>query len=493
MPEHLRSLVVISLIAIFVFTLFKNASSTMISPSQYIRWRNTWFAIVLFAFLSNDFWIFVFLSTIYIIFVSKSVKNLFAFYIVLLFALPNMGMDIPGGGILDHLFRMTYARLLSLTILLPAYFAIKNKRENVAFGKLPSDKFLIIYILVQSLVYIRFTSLTDTMRTGFYGFLEIFLPYYLASRTFKELSQFKEVSFAFVISCFIVALIACFEFTYSWLLYYSLPQSMGADSIMGYLGRDGRLRAVSSLGQPLILGFVMLVALGFYLFIQNNIKNRTIRYLGLAIISGGLIAPLSRGPWIGISVLMLVYFAIGPSAIKRFFQLAVASAFMILLISVLPGGQRIINLLPFIGNVEVENIDYREKLFDKSVILFEQNFWFGRSDYLNAPELQDMVQGQGIIDIVNSYIAIALSSGIIGLTLFSGFFASVIIGMLKSLKKLPDKISETYQLGRSIFAIIIAMLVTIATVSSISVIPIVYWMVAGLAVAYIRMIKMQQK
>jgi hypothetical protein len=51
-----------------------------------------------------------------------------------------------------------------------------------------------------------------------------------------------------------------------------------------------------------------------------------------------------------------------------------------------------------------------------------------------------------------------------------------------------DMNDERHLLGRVLMATIIGILVIIFTVSSINVIPVVYWAVAGLGIAYIRML-----
>ncbi|MGE8385220.1 MAG: O-antigen ligase domain-containing protein, partial [Pseudomonas putida] len=51
------------------------------------------------------------------------------------------------------------------------------------------------------------------------------------------------------------------------------------------------------------------------------------------------------------------------------------------------------------------------------------------------------------------------------------------------------KDDERRQLGRVLLATLIGILVIIFTVSSITFIPVVYWSIAGLGVAYIQMVR----
>ena len=125
------------------------------------------------------------------------------------------------------------------------------------------------------------------------------------------------------------------------------------------------------------------------------------------------------------------------------------------------------------------------------MIVIRRNPWFGSVNFLDTPEMQALMGGQGIIDVVNTYISITLDSGLVGLGLFVGFFALVIIGVYRAMRSLPDKDSEERLLGRALLAILFAILTIILTVSSITFIPIVYWSVAGMGVAYAQMIRNQ--
>lgn len=155
----------------------------------------------------------------------------------------------------------------------------------------------------------------------------------------------------------------------------------------------------------------------------------------------------------------------------------------------MPGGEKVLDLLPFVGNLEKENITYRQRLLDNSWITIQRNPLFGSFDFRSTPEMQSMIQGEGIIDIVNSYISLALRFGLVGLALFVAFFASVLWSIFKALRTFPDKEDEHRRLGRTLLATLIGILVIIFTVSSITVIPVVYWSVGGLGMAYVQMVR----
>jgi O-antigen ligase len=346
---------------------------------------------------------------------------------------------------------------------------------------------LVSYILLNAILVTRDTTFTDTLRYGFLGFTDIFLPYYAASRAIKNYEQLKKAIVAFVIASLVIGGISAFEFRSSWLLYNPLTSALGADWNMGkYLGRGDSIRAIASLDHSIILGFVMMVSLGFYLFIGRSINNKILRLAGFGLIIGGLISSLSRGPWVGTTALLLVFIAFGKNAIRRLTLLFIAFIFALPVLNWIPGGDKVINLIPFVGETDKENVEYRQKLIDRSVLIIEKYPAFGVFDPKKEPEMEDMVQGEGIIDLVNTYLVIALYNGLIGLSLFLGFFLLAVLAIFKKIKKIADKTSEEYLCGQALLATLFAVLVTIFTVSSIGNIPIVYWSLAGLISSYIR-------
>jgi O-antigen ligase len=202
----------------------------------------------------------------------------------------------------------------------------------------------------------------------------------------------------------------------------------------------------------------------------------------------GLIAPVSRGPWVGAAAILLVFIATGPSPGRGFVKLGLLGIVAVPVLLVTPVGEKIIDLLPFVGTVEEVNVTYRQRLLEVSLQVMMQNPFFGTPDYIFSPEMQTMRQGEGIIDIVNTYLAVVLGSGLAGLLLFSGFFIAIGFGIFKGMRSLADRNDEEYLLGRTLFSTLLGILVIIFTVSSISVVPTVYWAVAGLGVAYTRML-----
>lgn len=488
MPEHFRALVVILVLAGVVFYMARRPASDLIPAHDFTRRRNLWFVLTVLAFVSHSFWIYVAVTTIILTLARKREHNPVALFFILAFLVPPAQARIPGFGLMNYFFDLNYVRLLSLCVLLPAFLSLRRQSDTQGFGRTWPDKFLAVYLVLTSLLLLRETTVTDTMRQTLYQFTDVFLPYYVASRALKNINDFKDALLGFVLAAMVMSLIGFFEFARGWLLYSALIGAMGMQwEMSSYLSRGGLLRASVTTGQAIALGLVISTALGFYLYLQQSVRSKLQRRLGALLLAGGLFAPLSRGPWMGALAMFLVYIATGEKVIKRMMLLGCAGVLALPALTLVPGGQKVLDLLPFIGTVEVENITYRERLIDNSLLVIQRNPLLGTFDYRKAPEMQVMIQGEGIIDIVNTYIGVALSYGLIGLTVFVAFFATVLFGIRKSMRSFPDKDDEARRLGRALFATLAGIMVTIFTVSSITIIPVVYWSVAGLGVAYVRM------
>jgi O-antigen ligase len=491
-PVHLKALVVILVLAGVVFAIARPAACALAcAPEDYARRRNLWFAITLAAFLAHNFWIFIAFAAALLLFAAPKEHNKVALAFLLLFAAPAIPAPIPGLGLVNYLFNIDYLRLLILTLFLPAFFSLRGKPGVEPFGRLLADKLLAAYLILLAVLVFKDNRITDALRGGlFYPFIDIFLPYYVASRSLRTLAGFRDALMAFVLAALVLAAIGAFEYAKRWLLYAPLSDALGVywSETTLYLARGESLRALGSTGQPIPLGYAMAVALGFALYLRQVIPDRMAWGCGVLLLGLGLLAPLSRGPWVGAAALVLVFVATGPRPALRTGKIALLVALLVPALVTSSVGQAIIDHLPIVGTVDEGNVVYRQLLLEISMQVLMQNPFFGAWDYLRSPLMEQLRTGQGIIDVVNTYLGIALSTGLVGLSLFAGFFIAAVLGAAKAMLDIADKHDERYVLGQALLATLIGILVIIFTVSSITIIPAIYWMVAGLAVAYARMV-----
>ena len=497
MPEHLRALVVILCAAVLVFLLAeKPMVGTTTTQADYRRRRNTWFAVTLIGFLAHDFWLYAVLCMVLVAVQGHRDSNPLALYFLLLFAIPPFSVDVPGFGLVNYFVSLNHVRLLNLAILLPLAIASIGSRSTGQRGTYPmADVLVLLYLGYLFLSHAVVANLTSMMRGFFDAAVDVWLPYFVASRCMRNLRAWRDVFGAFVLAVAVIAVMAPFEAIKGWLLYDGVRAALGVpsnSSIGVYLirGDDGLLRANGPVSNSIVLGYVMMVALLLFTYIGPLVRPRGYAVLAASTLVAGLIAALSRGPWVGAAAGLLVALSFGAGAGKRIGWLIGGTLMAVLALVMMPGGATIVDHLPFIGSVDEGSVTYRQRLFEVSMGVFWQNPVFGSLYYILNPAMEEMRQGQGIIDMVNSYLAVALPYGVVGLSLFLGPFVYSLWACWRARAIHARANVEIDRLGRALLGAMIAVLITIATVSSISVVAPIYWMLAGLCVGYARMLAM---
>lgn len=483
--SDLKELVVIIGLALGSFWLARMPlCKTAMNTAEFDRRRNLWVVLTVLAFVSHSFWIYIVVAALILSFWSIGETNRLAMFLALLLVVPIFSQAIPGFGGIQQFISLSHVRLLSLTLLLPAYLMIRGKPEAIPFGRKLADKLLLAYLAEQVILQIFVDSFTNTARYAIYSFTDVFLPYYVASRGSKDLQTFRDTVSSMFFAIVITAPVALFEYFKGWLLYGNLSGTMGVVDKMGsYMARGESIRAVASSQHSIVLGYLMTVALGLALFVREFIAPRALFVLAVLVSVAALIAAGARGPWVGALAVASVIMLTGAGKFGRTLRIMLIAIPVLTAMSFTDFGRRLFDLLPFIGTVDTASVDYRRQLFDISLLVIGQHPWLGAFDYLINPAMQDLIQGEGIIDVVNSFLGVALTYGLVGLTLFCGVFAASAWGVWTGIRGSAPG-SEASILGRSLLAVLAGVLVTITTVSSIGVVPVVYWIVAGLCVGY---------
>src|SRR5690348_5166252 len=127
MPVHLRALVVLLVFATAVFALSKRAATEYaMDEADFNRRRNVWFIITVLAFVVHNFWLFMILGAMVLLVMRREEHTTLGLYALLMFAVPPIAQKVPGFGLLNQLLELDYTRMLSLTLLLPAYFLARR-------------------------------------------------------------------------------------------------------------------------------------------------------------------------------------------------------------------------------------------------------------------------------------------------------------------------------------------------------------------------------
>jgi hypothetical protein len=491
-PEHLRALVFILVVATGVFLFAKRPFTAQVCAApDFERRRNLWFTLTLAAFLAHNIWLFVAIAVCALYVAARAEPNRFALYLSVMLVLPRLIGSIPGFGLVNEFFAVEPLRLLSLMILLPAYLSLRKQAGVRPFGSLLTDNLLLAWLALEVILTLPYRSFTAVIRESvFYAFTDTFLIYYVASRSLRTKQQFDDALGAFIVGAMVFSGVLFLEFLRGWLLYNAVDDALGV-GLQGqfYLMRSGRLRAEATAGQAIPAGLTCAVALGLFLYVRSLIPGRLARTLCLGVLLAGSLGAFSRAPWVGAAMIVVLFMLLGPKPLKSIAHLALGALAGMPILLGTDAGQTIIDHLPWIGTVDARSVEGRDVLFDVAIQVVWQYPWFGRFDFYEVDSIQALRGGDGMIDIVNTYLLIALKGGVTSLALFAGAVGTALWRAIRAMLMVRDKHDDRYTLGSSLVVTILGVLLVIGTCSPISFIYPLLWSLVGMAIAYARLIE----
>lgn len=489
MFDQVKILIILVIFGLFGFFIAKKVYTSYVDERQFYYWRLSWLWVVSAASLASNYWLFTLIVFGYCLHSVRKLKdNTIILYIFLLPALPMLSNELPGFGGIRLIFEFNYPRILALAILLPLFFRYRNK--IFPLRKIATDHYfllLVIYLMIMTII--RGESITDILRSILYIGTDYLLPYFVVSRLIDDIEKVKLAFVAVVTSIAILASVNLIEHLRHWFVYQELYRALNVN--LGHFSsylliRDGVLRSTSVFASPIVFGYIASIALG--LFLGLKVKINSYYKILLLLLLTALLTPLSRGPWVGFFIFIIVFIWYAPKRNSNLLKLFIYGFGIFLILLMTPYSDKVINLIPFVGDTGSGNISYRQDLLRSGLLVIEKSVFFGDKDFRLAPELQHLVQGQGIIDIVNTYLQMAMQYGVIGLILFLLFFGQPLKEMVFRIKQRQFEENERY-LAIALVAILTAILVVIATVSQVDYIPAYYILIVSLISALIRLLE----
>ncbi len=496
MPAHITAYVYVMAMALTMFALLKRPlTATLMTPEDFARRRNAWIGMTSAVFLAHNFWVFLFAAAVIVLLTAQRERNPPALYFMLLLAVPNFEVDLPGLGVVNYLYRLSPARLLSLLILVPMAWRLVQSRHTSETSQRVSQGFVLVFAALSFVVFALADNPINTLANNVRNLLDLLLlivvPFYVMTHGVRDLRQLRDVLASFLMALAVLGFVALFETLRYWLVFDSLrgPLGLPPASLTLYVIREtdggGALRAMTTAGHPIVLGWVMGVGVCLWVALRKSMQPATLGLAALAAVSVGLVVALSRGPWIGTAAGLLVLVLAGPNAGKRFVVTAAVLTVGFGALMVTPYGDKVLGYIPFIGNVEKGTVDYRVELVRVSMQIFWDNPILGSYNSLIDPRLEVMRQGQGIVDMVNTYLGVGLQYGIVGVVLFTTPFLVATVIAITRARAVETEHAMMGLTGRALAGVMVMTLVTIATTSSVEYLPLVYWPLLGCATAYL--------
>jgi hypothetical protein len=478
MFSNLKAMVVVLVTAVVVFALVKPVFLRFMEPGDFERRRNLWLVLTAAGFLSPNIWMYILVAAPMLLWTASRDSNPAALWLFTVFVVPPVNIPIPTI-LINQLFTISQERLLGLILFLPmaVHFLRTPSAPRTKTIKV-MDALLLAYGAYQIVLVLPYDNLTNAMRRSVLYLLDIFLVYFVFSRALSERWRMKDAMAALCLACIVVAPLALFENVRNWLLYTSIPVTWGSPNEFAWLLRGDSLRSQLSTGHSITMGYVMATALSFWLYLKAEAQGARFSWAFVPCLCAAILVSYARATWLMAAMLPVLGFALSPRRSGAAFKSLMGAALLLGGLYASPLGTRIVDLLPLIGSGDQGTIDYRQALAETSWQLIQQNPVFGNPfAYL---QMENLRQGQGIIDMVNAYAGVAVFQGLVGLALYAGFFFTSVGGALGRLREARYESDDLAAMGAALVACMVATLVFMATVPGAW----FMWALAGILAAY---------
>ena len=316
-----------------------------------------------------------------------------------------------------------------------------------------SDAYMLAFVLLYCVCASLRATPTGIARNVATYFVPYVLSYHVLSRVRIEKPELLLRLLLFGAAA--GAMLCIFETIRHWPLYSGI---MGVkndlwtiDAPRVWLERGGIARAYGPYAHPLtggaMLGLAAIAAWGLYLV---RGRSGALLALGFAILLG-LASTLSRSGLVALAVGIMT--------------LQLLRGRYLLAVLVPLGGLITIVTLPILAGADAQfSTSYRLGLISGVPQALGPRVWLGYREAVELGLLDAFLQGQGIVDLVNAYIAIVVEGGVVSLIPFLLFLLST-FPHYRAIRRLrPDR--DQLLLAQTLVSIQAALIVALALLSS---------------------------
>lgn len=446
-------------------------------------WRGAWIAVLGTLFVACFSWrvpLFFLAFSLWALYVphlfDKGGDGRLLAYALLACVSPQFSMELENIGPLKDVMRLDVFRILEIFLLVPEAVRLLTRRERPARPAwlLACDVATFGYLVYWTLHLYGQYNASSLARESIGIVLDSLVPYYVLSRACIGHDLRRRVLAMLLFGVAYTCMVGLVEGLSRHLLYSQLQYLYGDRwNVVGALTRGDWVRAQAGLQGPLILAVLGLFGIGLWFAMKPVAKSRAYALVGLVLL-GGMLATFSRGPVLALLVLVAGVACLRYLSARRFLGLAAVLAIVFAVGWNLGLGDAAVALVNTVTGADKTadfNVIYRQELLKTSIALIQQSPWFGVPNYTQY--MQDLRQGDGIIDLVNTYLVVTLNVGMVGLALF---LLPYVVALWRQASSVPGEPSERRREALAWLPLTLAILVVIFTVSPISIIhPIMVW------------------
>ncbi|WP_245892525.1 O-antigen ligase family protein [Novosphingobium guangzhouense] len=374
------------------------------------------------AWLLPNVWMLYFVMLMWVPVFSSRPEQIVGIYLHSLLLLPNLDQSVELAG--TKLFDIGVHDMLALGAV-AAIMMVSGTRgaiNGARTGRAPriargDDWRVGLLLMVMIFASARETSVTHVLRTTINIGFDFAMPYYILSRGLRDVASMRSAMRWFACSGIALSGVLVFEMWQNWPIYNELYWHYDVPKLLAVKVRGVFMRPGGPFNEPTSIALVMALCLLALWLIRDDFRTRMQHRLLCLGMFLGVSAPQSRNAWVALALAVLLadMFLGRWSALVRKVAPTVTALTMILAAaSIYPSFSDSLGL----SGQASETADYRRALFDRGIEELVDSPIIGFSRTALEIRLEDMRQGEGIIDYVNTYLWFALVSGVIGLVVF---------------------------------------------------------------------------
>lgn len=347
--------------------------------------------------------------------------------LVAAFILPMIKLTIAPGGSLIAI--LTPSMMVGIGGLVASF---RERAERGTGFSLP----ILLLIAITVLWNARDLQFFSIARSVVDAVLIIVVLYIVIVRALRTPDDLKAMLLHLSYASVLLSSVLLFESFRHWPLFPDTVQRLSEGGYMMVKMRGGMLRASGPIIEPMQAAMVMLMMAVGTIGSRSSFRSTPVWLLAIAVGLAGVMMPQSRNAIGGFGVAVLV-FMFYRGQIGKSVALGAAAAVFFMIAQFATGR----NPIPFMNEDVAEgggDVSYRAELLTRGL----EEFW--KAPLFGAPStdvlfrLRDMVQGEGIVDFVNTYLHIGLLTGFIGLFIFCSALAVTLLQLLVGRKRVAD-------------------------------------------------------
>ena len=471
------------------FLMARIAFSDVVGRQRMDNWFILYGLITLSIFLISNFWIFLLVLFVLTLIFGSREPVMPAIFALLVLSVPAKGAWLSGFGVVQNLLYVVPSDIVQIAVVVLALIRF-SEPNNTRMGGGIADKCFILFAIVAMMLSFRDTTFTNGLRICVVFILSSMPAYFIFSRMRWTEETIKVTTIALMVPLIALSGVAVLEVLTSWHFYSAAIANWGIPYRGIYILREGFLRAYGTLLGPIAFGAILMVGLALAPAVIQSMNNKFLGRLGFLGLGGGILAALSRAPWIGTGIVFVLHALTDKKAASSLGRLALIGVACLAVLAVTPFGSSVINTIPGLGDdSHDETISYRQELLRVGVNVVRDNPFFGSTEYLERDDLEELRQGQGVIDLVNTYLHVAMNYGLVGLTLFLAVKFLAFFSIWRSIARARIVLPELAPYCQAYFAALGGLLfVLFTTTNTIGQFEQVIWMIVGTSIGLTRVV-----